>query len=182
MAEAFLGEIRMVGFNFAPVGWALCNGQTLAISQNTALFSLLGTQFGGNGVSTFNLPDLRSRVPVHQGAGLGLSTYVMGEATGTENVTLLATQMPLHNHTVGVSNAAGSLTDPTNNILAQCNTATGHQPPNTNVPNFVNTAATGTLAPATISYAGSSQPHQNIQPVLCVNFIIALQGIFPSRS
>ncbi|MGH9604585.1 MAG: phage tail protein [Terracidiphilus sp.] len=181
MSEPFIGEIRMVGFNFAPMGWALCNGQTLPIQQYTALFSLLGTYYGGNGQTTFQLPDLQSRVPVHQGQGAGLSPYTIGEQTGTENVTLITSQMPSHNHTVGVSNAAGTLTNPTNNTLAQ-NTTTPGREPVFGPPNFVTTGPTGTLAPGTISLAGGSQPHNNIQPVLCVNFIIALQGIFPSRS
>lgn len=115
--DPFLGEIRMVGFNFAPVGWALCNGQLLSISQYAALFSLLGTMFGGNGTSTFALPNLQSRVPIHQGQGLGLSSYVMGQQAGTENVTLTVSQIPAHNHMVGVSNLPGSASDPTNNIL-----------------------------------------------------------------
>lgn len=178
--DPFIGEIRMVGFNFAPNGWALCNGQLLSISQNTALFSLIGTFYGGDGVQTFALPNLQSRVPVHQGQGLGLSVYTIGQAGGTENVTLVANQMPSHNHTVGVSNLAGSASDPTNNLLAQANTGTPRQP-NLNVPNFVPPPATGSLAPTAVSMAGGNQPHPNIQPYLCVNFIIALQGVFPSR-
>src|ERR1700712_5433026 len=105
--DNFLGEIRMFGGNFNPRGWQLCNGQLLAVSTNSALFSILGTQFGGNGTTTFGLPDLRGRVPVHQGSGPGLSPYVIGEATGTENVTLLSTQMPAHNHLVKAASAAG---------------------------------------------------------------------------
>lgn len=181
MSDQYLGEIRMVGFNFAPVGWALCNGQTLAISQYSALFALLGTSFGGNGVSTFQLPDLQGRVPVHQGQGAGLSPYIVGEITGTENVTLLLGNMPMHNHTANISNQPGSVSDPTNATLAQGNTGTVRDP-NYSVPNFVTSAPTGSMAPSTISFAGSNIPHTNIQPVTCVNFIIALQGIFPSRS
>src|SRR5271170_1941307 len=104
----YLGQILMVGFNFAPLGWALCNGQILSIAQNTALFSLLGTIYGGDGVSTFALPNLQSRVPIHQGQGTGLSPYVIGSAGGTENVTLLSTQMPSHNHLINVNNTAGT--------------------------------------------------------------------------
>jgi microcystin-dependent protein len=178
--DPYLGEIRMVGFNFAPVGWMLCNGQLLPISQYQALFSLLGTTYGGNGTTTFALPDLQGRVPINQGQGLGLTPYTMGQNGGTENVTLLSTQMPMHNHNVGVSNAAGTISDPTNNVLAQCNSGTARDPKLT-VPNFVSTAATGVLSPATISQAGGNQPHANIQPYLCVNFIIAYNGIFPSR-
>lgn len=180
MSEPFLGEIRMVGWNFAANGWALCNGQVLSISQYTALFSLLGTYYGGDGVQTFALPNLQGRVPIHQGSGLGLSPYVIGQASGNENVTLLSTQMPQHNHLVGVSNQAGSIADPTNSVLAQGNSGSGRNA--VAVSDYVSTAATGTLSPATISMAGGSQPHNNIQPYLCVNFIIALTGIFPARS
>ncbi len=180
MSEPFLGEIRMVGWNFAANGWALCNGQLLPISQNTALFSLLGTNFGGDGIRTFGLPNLQSCVPIHQGTGPGFSTYVMGQTGGVENVTLIASNMPQHNHLVGVSNLSGSVTDPTNAVLAQGNSGSGREAVATS--NYVSTAATGTLSPATISMAGDSQPHSNIQPYLCVNFIIALTGIFPSRS
>lgn len=179
MSDQYVGEIRMVGFNFAPNGWALCNGQLLPISQNQALFSLLGTYYGGNGVQTFALPNLQSRVPIHQGTGLGLSTYEIGEIGGSENVTLLSAQMPQHSHLVGVSNLAGSVADPTNAILAQGNSGTGRSP--VPVTDYVSTAATGSLSPATISMTGGNQPHSNIQPYLCINFIIALQGIFPSR-
>jgi microcystin-dependent protein len=179
MADPFLGEIRMVGWNFAANGWALCNGQLLPISQNSALFALLGTQYGGDGVSTFALPNLQGRVPIHQGNGAGLSPYTVGAASGSENVSLLPTQIPAHTHLMGVSNQSGALTDPTNAILAQGNSGSGRSP--VPVTNYVSTAATGTLAPTAIQPAGGSQPHSNIQPYLCVNFIIALQGIFPSR-
>lgn len=170
----------MVGWNFAANGWALCNGQLMSISQYTALFSLLGTTYGGDGVRTFALPNLQGRVPIHQGAGTGLSPYTMGESAGAENVTLLQNQMPAHNHLIGVSNLPGTVADPTNALLAQGNSGTGRSP--VPVTNYVTTPATGALAPAAISAAGGSQPHSNLQPFLCVNFIIALQGIFPSRS
>jgi len=179
MSDPFLGEIRMTGFNFAPVGWALCNGQTLSISQNTALFALLGTTYGGNGTSTFNLPDLQGRVPIHWGSGAGLSTYVIGENGGTENVTLLSNQMPIHNHLVNVNNQNGPNSDPTNGILAVGNTG-GRTPAATY--DYTTSAATGTLAPSAVSQAGGNVPHPNLQPFLTVNFIIALAGIFPSRS
>ena len=177
--DPFLGEIRMAGFNYAPNGWALCNGQLLSISQNSALFALLGTQYGGDGVQTFALPNLQGRVPIHQGNGAGLSSYTMGASGGTENVTLIATQMPAHNHLMGVSNQSGAVADPTNAILAQGNSGTARAP--VAVSDYVSTAATGTLAPTAISPTGGSQPHSNLQPYLCVNFIIATQGIFPSR-
>jgi len=177
--DPFLGEIRMAGFNYAPNGWLLCNGQLLPISQYSALFSLLGTQYGGDGVQTFALPNLQGRVPIHQGNGAGLSPYTMGASGGTENVTLIATQMPAHNHLMGVSNQTGAVADPTNAILAQGNSGSGRSP--VPVTNYVSTAATGTLAPAAISPAGGGQAHSNIQPYLCVNFIISTQGIYPSR-
>ena len=180
MAEAFLGEIRMFGGNFAPTGWAMCNGQLLAISSNAALFSILGTQFGGNGTTTFALPDLRSRVPLHQGQGNGLSPYVIGQQTGVENVTLLGTHMPAHNHNVGVNNQGGTAVDPTNGFVAEINTGTSRQP-TTTTPAFA-ASATGFMNPTAVSMAGGNQPHPNIPPVLCVTFIIALQGIFPTRN
>ena len=184
MAEPFLGEIRMVGWNFAARGWALCNGQLLPISQNQALFSLLGTYYGGDGVTTFALPNLQSRVPIHQGTGRGLSPYTIGESSGSEAVTLLITEIPQHNHLVSVSNQSGSVADPTNALLAQGNSGSVRAP--VAVSNYIATSSggvspTGTLAPATITLTGGSQPHSNIQPFLCVNFIIALEGIFPSR-
>jgi len=179
MSEPFLGEIRMVGFNFAPVGWALCNGQTLSISQNSALFALLGTTFGGNGTTTFNLPDLQGRAAVHMGQGAGLSPYVIGQNGGSENVPLTQAQMPTHNQRVGVSNQAGAVADPTNAILAQGNAGTTRSP--VTALDYVSTPATGALSPTAVSQAGGNLPHPNLQPYLTVNFIIALSGIFPSR-
>lgn len=179
MAEPFIGEIRMVGFNFAPTGWALCDGQLLSIAQNTALFSLLGTFYGGNGTTTFALPDLRSRVAIHQGQGNGLSPYVIGEIGGVENVSLLLNQIPLHNHLVNVNNQPGANTDPTGGILAEGN-AGGR--PQVLTSNYTSATATGTLSANAISNTGGNLPHQNIQPFLTINFIIALVGIFPSRS
>jgi microcystin-dependent protein len=179
MSDPYLGEIRMTGFNFAPVGWALCNGQTLPISQYSALFALLGTTYGGNGITTFNLPDLQGRVPIHWGNGAGLSPYVIGENGGTESVTLLNNQMPLHNHLMNVNNAAGNSPDPINKILGE--TANEARPP-VLTQTYTSNASTGTLAPTAISTAGGNLPHPNLQPFLTVNFIIALAGIFPSRS
>jgi microcystin-dependent protein len=180
MSDPFVGEIREVGFNFAPVGWLTCDGQLLPISQYNALFALLGTQFGGNGSTNFALPDLRGRVPIHPGQGPGLSLYVLGQQGGTENITLLSSQMPTHNHLVGVSNQPGAQFDPTNAVLAECNTGTPRDPKPT-VNNFVTSSPTGTLLPATVSMAGGNAPHGNIEPYLCVTFIIATVGIFPSR-
>jgi microcystin-dependent protein len=170
----------MVGFNFAPIGWALCNGQILSIAQNTALFSLIGTYYGGDGVTNFALPNLQSRVPVHQGQGVGLSTYVIGSAGGLENVTLLTQQMPSHNHLINVNNAAGISADATNKFQAEAATGDPRNP--SLISQFTTSATTGTMAPTTVAMAGGNQPHANIQPYLTINFIIALQGIFPSRS
>jgi microcystin-dependent protein len=181
MAEPFIGEIKMFGGNFAPTNYAMCNGQLIAISQNTALFSILGTTFGGNGQTTFGLPDFRGRVPVHQGQGNGLSPYTMGEVAGSESITLLNTQMPAHNHTVAVVNTPGNVIDPTNALPAEVNNGTVRAPKTDNF-GFSNATATGTLAPTAVSMSGGNQPHENRQPFLCVNFIIALYGIFPSRN
>jgi len=177
--DQYIGEIRMVGFNFAPLGWALCNGQTLQIAQYQALYAVLGTAFGGNGTTTFNLPDLQGRVPIHQGNGAGLGPYVIGHNGGMENVMLQSDQMPMHNHLVGVNNQPGGNPDPTNGILAEGNN--GARPP-VLAHNYTAAAATGTLAPTAIAASGGNLPHTNIQPYLTVNFIIALVGIFPSRS
>src|ERR1700692_840731 len=174
--DPFLGEIRMVGWNFVANGWALCNGQLMPINQYSALFSLLGTTYGGNGTTTFALPNLQGRVPIHQGIGQGLSTYTIGESSGSENITFLPNQMPAHNRLMGVSNLPGAVADPTNAILAQGNSGAGRSP--VPVSNYVSTAATGTLAPTAIAPSGGNQPHSNIQPFLCINFIIALNGIF----
>jgi len=176
MAEPFIGQILLVGFNFAPQGWALCNGQLLSISQNAALFSLLGTFYGGDGISTFGLPDLRGRAPVHQGQGPGLSNYVIGEVTGAESVTLLSNQMPQHNHFVNAVNSPGNAGSPSGALLAETATR-GAVSGDTYSSSPTNT----TLAPNAVSLTGGSQPHNNIQPVLVMNYIIALTGIFPSR-
>ena len=170
----------MFGGNFAPSGWATCDGQLMSISGNTALFSILGTTFGGDGVSSFALPDLRGRVAVHQGAGPGLSPYSIGEFAGTENVTLLQGEMPQHTHQIGVSNQAGTAVDPTNSVVAEINTGTTRAP-TTTTPAYASSAVTGFMAPEAVTVAGSSQPHGNLQPYLCATFIIALNGLFPSR-
>jgi microcystin-dependent protein len=174
MSEPFLGEIRMVGFNFVPLGWAQCNGQLLAISTNTALFSLLGTTFGGNGTTNFALPDLRSRVPVHLGQGAGLSLYDLGEQTGAETVALTTSQMPGHSHAISCYTGGGNQAGPSGNLPAVESTGTSLD--------YTNAAANGAMNAAMVGIAGSGTAHTNIQPVLCVNFIIALTGIFPSRS
>ena len=176
MSDPFLGEIRLVGFTFAPQGWALCDGQLLSIAQNTALFSLLGTTYGGNGQTTFALPDLRGRVPIHPGQGPGLSNYVLGEQSGSENVTLNTSQLPGHNHPLASSNQQGSSSDPSGFFPAVLNEPTGSIAVNGYL-----ASSNSTLNPAAIGVTGGNQPHSNIQPFLCVNFIICLQGIYPSR-
>ncbi|MQY09985.1 hypothetical protein SRB5_00890 [Streptomyces sp. RB5] len=166
--DPFLGEIRMAGFNFAPVGWALCNGQLLSINQNTALFSLLGTTYGGNGTTDFALPDLRGRVPMHPGQGPGLSSHDLGEAGGTETVTLTTGELPPHTHALtGV------------NSRQDTNRVPGAAPANGGY--YSTEAPTAAMHPGAVQPTGGGQPHPNVQPYLCVNFIIALSGIFPSR-
>lgn len=169
----YVGEIRIFAFNFAPRGWALCNGQLLAISSNTALFSLLGTYYGGDGKSTFALPNLQSRIPIHQGQGQGLSPYNLGQNGGTENVTLSTQQMPQHNHTVNAVGSPGGANRVGGNLLA--NSTSG------NVYNAPPSDGT-TLAAAAIGNSGGGQPHSNVQPYLCVNLCIATQGIYPPRN
>lgn len=172
MADPFVAEIRIFPFNFAPTGWAFCDGQILAISQNTALFSLLGTTYGGDGKSTFALPDLQGCAPMHPGQGPGLSLYDLGQTGGDEVVTLLQTEMPVHNHPLRASNPLGDTPIPTNNTLARF--ANAYQQDSTN--NLVQ------MAPESLTPAGGSQPHINMQPYLTLNFCIALQGVFPPRS
>ncbi|MBL8179686.1 MAG: phage tail protein [Bryobacterales bacterium] len=166
--EPFIGQLMCVGFNFAPRGWALCNGQLMSIAQNTALFSLLGTMYGGDGVTTFALPDLRGRAALHNGQGPGLSVYTQGQVGGNENVTLIASQMPMHNHTAACSSTDPSDTTPVGGVPA----AGGSYA----------TTANSTMLPTMIGMAGGSQPHPNMQPFLVLNWIIALEGVFPSRS
>ena len=175
MAEPFVGQIIEAGFNFAPRGYATCDGQLLSIAQNTALFSLLGTTFGGDGVTTFALPDLRGRVAIHQGQGPGLTNRTMGEESGSETVTLISSQMPMHNHLFSATNVAGAVGTPNGNFVAassDSNTAVFYRP----------TSDGSTLNPQSIGLAGGNQPHNNMQPYLVINFCIALEGIFPSRN
>ncbi|MCW2497673.1 tail fiber protein [Jatrophihabitans sp.] len=172
MSDPFVGEIRMFAGNFAPQGWAFCNGQLIAISQNTALFSILGTNYGGNGSSTFGLPDLRGRVPVHWQQGPGLSTYNVGQAGGAESVTLTAQQLPAHSHTVAVNPRRGTLTEPEGNVLA-ATVGSSYAPSPT---------AGYAMNPSAISGGGGGQAHSILQPYLAVSFIIAMQGIYPARN
>ncbi len=174
MSEPFVGEIRMFAGNFAPRGWAFCDGQLLAVSQNDALFSLLGTIYGGDGRTTFGLPDMRDRIPLHQGTGPGLSQRKLGSKSGGEKVTLTTDQMPSHSHDFEVSETAGLtvVSDPQGNVLA--NTAPAGI--------FKNEAQTVSLASDSHVSTGGSRDHTNFMPTLCVNFIIALFGIYPSRN
>jgi microcystin-dependent protein len=176
MSDQYVGEIRAVGYNFAPTGWAMCNGQLLAISSNTALFSLLGTYYGGDGKSNFALPNLQGMCPVNAGQGNGLSYIGLGEDGGVPQVTLLTQQMALHNHGIGVVNSAGTENTPMNTSLAEAHfgrdPSLQYGPGTTQVP----------MNPQMLAFTGGSQPHNNMPPYLVVNFIIALQGIYPPRS
>ena len=181
--DVYIGTILMVGFNFAPQGWALCNGQLLSIQQNTALFALLGTTYGGNGQTSFALPDLQGRVPIHMGNGNGLSPYVIGQNGGVENVTLLANQMPQHLHSVATpcSTANATATSPANGVPAIVLAPDGRGSSPT--PAYASAATSGqAMAAFNTGNAGGNVPVSVLQPYLSVNFIIALQGIFPTRS
>ncbi len=170
MSEPFLGEIRAVGFNFAPLGWALCNGQILPIQQNTALFSLFGTFYGGNGQSTFALPDLQGRAPMGWGNGAGLTPRDLGEAAGSESVVLQPTQIPAHTHTVVAQNSRADRANANGASLAVSADKL-----------YAATNPSALLSPNSLGLVGSSAPHNNMQPFLTLNFIVALQGIFPAR-
>jgi microcystin-dependent protein len=173
--DQFVAEIRIFPLNFAPVGWAFCNGQLMPISQNTALFSLLGTTYGGDGRSTFALPDLQGRAPMHPGQGNGLSLRDLGEVGGTDSVTLLVSEIPQHSHSLNANPSQGDNNAPGSNVsLARSSNATAYQ---TNAgQNLV------PLAPQAVSMSGGDQPHNNMQPYLTLNFCIALQGVFPPRT
>jgi microcystin-dependent protein len=173
--DPFIGEIRVVGFNFAPQGWATCDGQILSIAQNTALFSLLGTQYGGNGTTNFALPDFRSRASMGHFQGPGLSDRVIGEEDGHESVTLASGGLPSHAHGYSYSSITATTNDPTAGAFA----APAASDPR--MQNLFGTSATSSLANDAMLPAGGGQPHNNLQPYTCLNFIIALQGIFPAR-
>lgn len=180
MSEPFLGEIRIFGFNFAPRAWADCDGALLSIASNTALFSLYGTIYGGDGRTTFALPDLRGRVPIHLGNGPGLSPRNQGSKGGTETETLNVNQIPSHNHTLAPPNlptttAVGNRTAPDGNLLATANDGES---------NYSNGEPTGAMATSggAIGNTGGSQGHNNMPPFLTIRFCVALQGIFPSRN
>ena len=170
MAEPFLAEIRLVSFAFVPRGWALCNGQTLPINQNQALFSLLGTTFGGNGQTTFALPNLQGRVPIHSGQGFSGQVITLGQQGGEATHTLSVSELPVHNHTAQ-GNSGNPDSPPTNGVWAAAT-----------VDAYSNGAPNTALHPNALSGAGGSQPHENQQPYLVLNYLIALTGIFPSRN
>ncbi len=174
VSEPFIGQIMMFAGNFAPRGWAFCEGQLLSVAQNTALYSILGTTYGGNGQTTFALPDLRGRLPMQPGQGPGLSPRSLGEQGGSESVTLNSSQMPAHNHSLNVSSQQGDTETPVGTVLAADNTAS--------ITNYRAAPIDGTMSPSAIGAAGGTQPHNNMSPFLCINFIIALEGIYPSRS
>ena len=173
MADPFVAEIRIFPFNFAPKGWAWCNGQLLPLSQNTALFSLLGTTYGGNGKSNFALPDLQGRAAMHPGQGPGLSLHDLGETGGSETVTLLDSEMPAHSHTMRAVSELGDLADPTNRSMARAPTGNPYQ--------TVTNSNVVQMSPQALALAGGDQPHNNLQLYLTLNFAIALQGVFPPR-
>jgi microcystin-dependent protein len=168
----FVGEIRMFAGNFAPAGWALCNGQPMPISENEALFILLGTTYGGDGQESFNLPNLQSRVPIHRGTGPDGSTFVLGEQAGVESVTLTTGQLPTHTHPLVATHNIATATGPGGNILAQSSVAKMY---------FADVTDTGMAANA-VAPDGGSQPHDNMQPFLVINFIISLFGTFPPQN
>ena len=170
MATPFIGEIKLFGGNFQPRGFAFCDGRLLAISEYSALFALIGTTYGGNGQTTFALPDLRGRIPINQGAGPGLSTYVIGQSFGSEGVTLNPNQMPTHNH-IALCNSTPGAASPNNGFWAATTGVTGYGTP-----------ANATMNSQSLTTSGGSQPHENRMPLLALNYIIALEGIFPSRN
>jgi microcystin-dependent protein len=174
MADPFVAEIRIFPFNFAPRGWAWCDGQLMPLSQNTALFSLLGTTYGGNGKSNFALPDLQGRAPMHQGQGPGLSLHDLGETGGSETVTLLESEMPAHAHVMNGQGSNSNLNDPSNAVLAR---PFGGG----NMYKTPGGAPTVSLSDQSIAPAGGDQPHNNLMPYLTFYFCIALQGVFPPR-
>ena len=173
MPQPFVGEIRMFGGNFAPAGWAFCDGTQLPISENDILFQLIGTTYGGDGEQTFNLPDLRGRLPLHQGTSPGTgTTYTLGEQAGAESVTLTVQQIPQHNHALMATTAIGTQVNPGGNLLAN---SQGPQP-------YIQENPDNSLNAQTLAPVGGNQPHENMQPFLGINFIISLFGLYPSQT
>jgi microcystin-dependent protein len=175
MSDPFIGEIKLFAGDFAPYGWAFCDGQIMKIAQNTALFSILGATYGGDGKNTFALPDLRGRIPLDFGLGPELTNHALGDVVGSENVTLSANQMPSHNHSATVKAAnAGTTNQPQNNLFGKIARSNIYNTPDANMANM----AEGSVA---LGNSGGSQPHSNMQPYLTLNFIIAVYGIYPVR-
>lgn len=172
MSDPYLGEVRIFGGNFAPRDWMFCRGQLLSISQNSALFSLLGTTYGGDGQNTFGLPNLQGRAPVHQGQGPGLTNRTIGEVSGSESVTLTALQIPQHSHGLA-HGGVGDQASPQNGLLGTTSARDFR---------YTSVAASANLAADTLTMSGSSMPHENRSPYMAVNFIICVAGIFPSRN
>jgi len=176
--DEYMGIVKLFAGNFPIKGWAFCNGQLLSISQNSALYSLLGTTYGGDGMNTFALPDLRGRIAVGFGSGQGLQNYSLGEMGGTEGVTLMTNQLPAHNHSLNATTGAGSVVPPSNALLAA---ATGADEGGTSVTvsTYANGSPNTSLNPASIGVTGGNQPHENRQPYLGLNYIICIQGLYP---
>jgi len=171
MSTPYVGEVRLVGFNFAPVGWAFCNGAIQAISDNPTLFNLIGTTYGGDGQTTFNLPDLRGRVPTHMGSN-GTNSYVIGQSGGVENVTLTTSTYPAHSHNLYGSSNNGGVSSPGNNVMGKIN----------NVYDAAQPTSGAAMQAAALTSNSGGQPHDNMQPYLVLNWIIALYGVYPSQS
>jgi microcystin-dependent protein len=165
----YVGEIRMFGGSFEPKGWLFCDGRSLPIAENDTLYNLIGTTYGGDGEVTFNLPNLQSRVPIHQGSG-GEGSYILGETGGVEEVTLTVTQIPIHTHTLAASTKPGASANPDNNFLAQTPAS---------ITLYIEDAPSVNLHTSSLAPVGGSQPHENMQPTLAVNYIISLYGVFP---
>ena len=170
MSNPFIGEIRMFGGNYAPYGWAFCDGSLIQISDNPTLYNLIGTTYGGDGVQTFGLPNLLGRMPIHAGQGQGLQTYILGQVGGLEQVNLLTNQIPSHTHVLSGSTDSANANTPAGNVLAG---AAG---------TYISKSAGAAMAAASVGPTGGSTPHDNMMPFLCVSFIIALYGIYPSQS
>lgn len=170
MSDQYVGEVRLVGFNFAPLDWAFCNGAVQSISQNETLFNLIGTTYGGNGTTTFNLPDLQGRIPIHQGTASTGTTYIIGQPSGVESVTVTLNQFPAHNHSLLASTNTGGSNNPANNVANSGLTVYSTEAPN------------AAMLPAMVGSIGSSLPHDNLQPFLVLNWIISLYGIYPSQN
>ncbi|KAF2341824.1 phage tail protein [Flavobacterium tistrianum] len=173
MAQPYIGEIRMFGGNFAPVGWMFCEGQILSISEYETLFQLIGTTYGGDGQSTFALPDLQGRVPIHSGTSTSGTTYTLAETGGAEGITLTTNQIPAHNHSLIATTDLADTASPSNALFST-------NPPGSKM--FSSAAPTTALSATSITATGGSQPHTNFQPYLCVNFIISLFGVFPTQT